>query len=971
MDDKRNNQDEVDQERQERSFEAAHRYCESGADEWNRNPYRQDARVEQRAVSNIDNENKSFKDLIKQQPQPKEDPAISASAAFAARVQRCWSPPLVTDGTGSTGRKPEAENVGIRQKGGDDESVEASTAVTMARAISRSHRYSVRSTAAQQQQARSMAISKRKQETDNAGPSLAPGQESSVTTLSSASSVLRRRVDWTDMGTNSFMGFSHLQQHQLAMAPKKAPPVALRAVAQAFQREEDCRLQAKLAAENEFAGPSLAAARSTSAAAAAITEQKGVKHGRSSNDSADTVSLHPGNSPSETPAQPDVQQNEENFHEDVPNLCNVEDWSALVSATPARALEPSHHQHQHPHEDSNQELTEGRVSIVVRPGAFAIQGMDAGNDSSSEDPSFFVDNNDDDADEENDRADSYGNHNNDYRDPSDRSSLFLDEISGNNDKDAENGDDDVELGDVAPLEAELFERELVEANIVVDDDEDEFEKNPNLLRRLRMVQALVLCFSIAGIVCVILSAVTGFGEKGAANGSPVPVITGWDFVGGGGDNSNKTGDKNNGQTFGPHSQQNLALFGSAVAISRNGMFLVATSPGVGQGDTLNVGETIILKQVPLPSQVGKTTWQVSQNLPGLGFNDNPSASLSLSQDASVVAVGYPLYHNDGRVQIFSRIFAYKDPVELSFKEQEMNPSNVSTSTLDVMTGFGYSVDLSPDGAQLAVGAPFFESEPNNVNGLVRIYQQESTGAGASPSWRPLMENDFRGVQQDELFGWSVALRNNRIAVGGPGYDTDRGLVRVLEWTNTSSSSSFSWVQVGSDIVGSKQLGRFGDSVALSYDGTVLAVGARGTAFDPGEVRIFRWVKEWIADEKVFVGQEPGDGLGASVALSDDGNTLAIGAPGSNEFGKQSGQIQVWQHNNVTLNSQWTQHGSNLGGTVGSNMGTSVALSWFVPSESEKAVLRVVGGAPGADFDGSVTKAGSVFVFDRQQEKVSK
>jgi hypothetical protein len=119
---------------------------------------------------------------------------------------------------------------------------------------------------------------------------------------------------------------------------------------------------------------------------------------------------------------------------------------------------------------------------------------------------------------------------------------------------------------------------------------------------------------------------------------------------------------------------------------------------------------------------------------------------------------------------------------------------------------------------------------------------------------------------------------------------------------------------------------------------------------------------WVADDHLFVGEEPGDGFGAAVALSSDGTTLVMGAPENGEFGKSSGQIQVWQYVHKAAGAganKWIQLGSNVGGTAGANLGSSVALSWH-DDETKSGVLHVVGGTPGADFDGSVTKAGGFF-----------
>ena len=58
------------------------------------------------------------------------------------------------------------------------------------------------------------------------------------------------------------------------------------------------------------------------------------------------------------------------------------------------------------------------------------------------------------------------------------------------------------------------------------------------------------------------------------------------------------------------------------------------------------------------------------------------------------------------------------------------------------------------------------------------------------------------------------------------------------------------------------------------------------------------------------GEAEGDGSGNSVTLSDDGSVVAIGAP-TNEGvnGRYSGHVRIYQNNN----DSWTQIGSDIYG----------------------------------------------------------
>ncbi|HSX94250.1 MAG TPA: integrin, partial [Hydrogenophaga sp.] len=166
-------------------------------------------------------------------------------------------------------------------------------------------------------------------------------------------------------------------------------------------------------------------------------------------------------------------------------------------------------------------------------------------------------------------------------------------------------------------------------------------------------------------------------------------------------------------------------------------------------------------------------------------------------------------------------------------------------------------------------------------------------------------------EQDGAFGARVAISSdgNTLAVGASGDDSnatgsgsvpdplnngapDSGAVHVF------ARSGGAWVQQAYIKASNTDAGDlFGDQVALSADGNLLAVGAAGedgysnsvanpdpannAAPQAGAVYVFRrsgvsWSQE--AYVKASNG-ETNDAFGASLALSSDGTTLAVGAPG--------------------------------------------------------------------------------------------
>lgn len=116
-------------------------------------------------------------------------------------------------------------------------------------------------------------------------------------------------------------------------------------------------------------------------------------------------------------------------------------------------------------------------------------------------------------------------------------------------------------------------------------------------------------------------------------------------------------------------------------------------------------------------------------------------------------------------------------------------------------------------------------------------------------------------------------------------------MQVYKWNGTASR----WDPLGDPIRGEAIGDYFGHSVALSANGDIVAIGARqsfGAAHDAGDnsghVRVYKWNgNNW--DKLGDIDGEAGDESGFSVSLSSDGSTVAIGAFYNNE-----GRVRVYR-----------------------------------------------------------------------------
>jgi len=198
--------------------------------------------------------------------------------------------------------------------------------------------------------------------------------------------------------------------------------------------------------------------------------------------------------------------------------------------------------------------------------------------------------------------------------------------------------------------------------------------------------------------------------------------------------------------------------------------------------------------------------------------------------------------------------------------------------------FGFSVALSGD--TLAVGAV-----GKNIDaGAVYVFTRDNTGDWGDPDLLRVPD-----AEAEDQFGFSISLSGDTLAVGAVGKSIDAdligkiinaGAVYVFTRDNTGDWGDPDFISASN----AEEKDQFGGAVALSGD--TLAVGAVGKNFDAGEVYVF--IRDNTGDWgdpdllRAF-NAEAGDLFGAPVVLS--GDTLAVGAVGKNI---NAGAVYVFQ-----------------------------------------------------------------------------
>jgi hypothetical protein len=192
-------------------------------------------------------------------------------------------------------------------------------------------------------------------------------------------------------------------------------------------------------------------------------------------------------------------------------------------------------------------------------------------------------------------------------------------------------------------------------------------------------------------------------------------------------------------------------------------------------------------------------------------------------------------------------------------------------------------------------------------------------------------------------GNSVSLSSDGTIMAIGGYTDNSNIGATWIFQNIAGT----WTQI-IKLIGTGGTGfpRQGYAVSLSSDGTILATGGYNDGGNIGAVWIFQNIAgTWTQITKLVATGGTGlPKLGFSVSLSSDGTILAAGGPGDN-----SGIGAIWIFQNIA--GTWTQITKIIGtgNTGNSKQGTSVSLS------SDGTIL-----ASGGPFDNS--SIGATWIF---------
>lgn len=349
--------------------------------------------------------------------------------------------------------------------------------------------------------------------------------------------------------------------------------------------------------------------------------------------------------------------------------------------------------------------------------------------------------------------------------------------------------------------------------------------------------------------------------------------------------------------------------GMSVTISGDGRTLAVGAPGwyVDNGDRPGYVK-LYYKQFDFTGW----KWKLIETFTGDAIGDLFGTSISISENGKTLAIGAPgHWENDrpGYVQVYTR--------------GEDSGSNWTQIGEDIMgmegaLEFGHVVSLSPDGKTTAIGAYLKNGITENWSGHVRVYTVVEGGGDSSvtkSNWIQVGGDIGGGEIIDYTSSISVSLSTDGSTVAVCTLSGDDGGEENVVYVQVYNLVNDAWDQIGQNIdsenEGDELLTELGASVSLSADGKTVAVGAPyndDNGENAGKVKVYGLSNEdtWEQIGQDLDGELAGDQAGYSVSLSRDGKTLAIGANENDGNGDNAGHVRVYRLVGSGDSLSWTQ-----------------------------------------------------------------
>jgi len=412
--------------------------------------------------------------------------------------------------------------------------------------------------------------------------------------------------------------------------------------------------------------------------------------------------------------------------------------------------------------------------------------------------------------------------------------------------------------------------------------------------------------------------------------------------------------------------------------------------------------------------------------------DHFGSTVALSDDGNTMAVAAPWESSgatgvngdeaDNSIPQAGAAYVFTRSGTTWTQQAYIKASNTGVPAVDGVQSdgdqYGFSLALSGDGNTLAVGAVTEDSSATGINGdqaddsamsagAVYVYTRTGTDWSQQGYIKPPPPAEADDATNGDMFGYSLALSadGDTLAVGS--YDEDgssREINGPVDGQRGGSGAAYvftragpTWSQQAYLKVSNTEAGdSWGIAVALSADGNTLAMGTAdedcpATGVNPAGCDDDREAATSVGAAAVFVRDGTtwtqqayikasntgvADQFGIRLALSGDGDALAVAGPSEDSDGQgingtedndsaiEAGAVYLFTRNGA----EWAQlafiKGSNT--EAFDEFGGSVALSgdgrtMVVGARGEDSAAQAVNGD---QADNALDESGAVYVFTR-------
>jgi hypothetical protein len=381
-------------------------------------------------------------------------------------------------------------------------------------------------------------------------------------------------------------------------------------------------------------------------------------------------------------------------------------------------------------------------------------------------------------------------------------------------------------------------------------------------------------------------------------------------------------------------------FATAVALSADGTTALVGAPSAQVDGSGNIGAAYVFHSSsekawpPTPKPVATLSNSATSD-------DSFGNAVALSSDGTTALIG-----DAGVEDSTGAAYIFHTSSEKAWSSSSTPKASLTNGNDEVNDGLGSSLILSADGTTALLDA--FGDGNSDIPGSAYIFHSSSESVWSSSSSPVATLTDAANGLGDD--GYAVALSaDGTTALVGYSYpynNTAENYVDTVSVFHTTSEGAWSSnsVSVATLTNGVPSDYTYGDSLALSADGTTAFIGDTNINDDSGAVYVYHVSSEeaWssastsisTATATLSVASETGDWFGWGISVSEDGTTAIVG---NGEFASDSdscddsavGAVYVFH---VSSESAWKNATSptatitDPGDTASDCFGAAVTLS---------------------------------------------